>query len=65
MACGEAETPSAPHDIEASFRQGYYSPPTNLERSEWEVMYRQFVESSLIVKPVHILDMLVYEIDVS
>jgi hypothetical protein len=26
-------------------------PSTNLDHSEWELMYHQFVESSLVVKP--------------
>jgi hypothetical protein len=35
---------------EDSFWRGYYSPSTNLDLSEWVVMYRQFIESGLIVK---------------
>jgi hypothetical protein len=32
-------------------RRGYYSPSTNLDSLEWEVMYREFVASGLVVKP--------------
>jgi hypothetical protein len=46
----DSEAPSVPRDVKNSFRRGYYSPSTNLDWSEWEVMYRQFVESGLIVK---------------
>jgi hypothetical protein len=42
---------SVSRDVEDSFRRGYYSPLTNLDGSKWEVMYHQFVESVLIVKP--------------
>jgi hypothetical protein len=46
----EVEAPLVTRDVEASFCQGYYSPSTNLDRSEWEVMYLQFIESGLVVK---------------
>jgi hypothetical protein len=47
----EVGTFVAPTDVESSFCWGYYSPSTNLDHSEWEVMYRQFVDSGLVVKP--------------
>jgi hypothetical protein len=51
LSSSEVGAPLAPRDVEASFRRGYYSPSTNLDGSEWEVMYCQFVESGLVVKP--------------
>jgi hypothetical protein len=50
LAGSEAEAPLASRDIEASFRQGYYLHSTNSDRSEWDVMYHQFVESGHVVK---------------
>jgi hypothetical protein len=47
---GEVDAPLVTRDVEASFCRGYYSPSTNLDRSEWEVMYLQFIESGLVVK---------------
>jgi hypothetical protein len=51
LASIEVGVSLAPPDVESSFHRGYYSPSTNLDRSKWEVMYYQFVDSSLIVKP--------------
>jgi hypothetical protein len=44
LGSGEVEAPSALVLLKLP-------PSTNLDRSEWEVMYRQFVESGLIAKP--------------
>jgi hypothetical protein len=52
LAGGSTEAPSVSRNVENSFRWGYYLASTNLDRLEWEVMYHQFVESVLIVKPL-------------
>jgi hypothetical protein len=51
LAGTEVRTSVAPADVESSFCPGYYSPSTNLDCSEWDVMYHQFVDSGLVVKP--------------
>jgi hypothetical protein len=50
LADFEVGTSSVPYDVESSFHRGYYSPLTTLDRLEWEVMYREFMASSLVVK---------------
>jgi hypothetical protein len=50
LASNEIGTSLAPRDGEASFGRGYYSPTMNLDHFEWQVMYRQFVESTLVAK---------------
>jgi hypothetical protein len=37
-------------DIYSSFREGHYSPSIGLERKEWEILFREFVASGVVVK---------------
>jgi hypothetical protein len=47
---------TAPRNVESSFCRGCYSSLTNLDLVECEVMYHEFVESSLVVKPEPVSD---------
>jgi hypothetical protein len=56
LAGSETSTSSVSCYVESSFHQGYYSPSTNLDPLEWEVMYHEFVASGLVVKPEPLSD---------